>query len=76
MRFSNLEDKNNRWRLPGRRKGMRRLRKIQDVREKIHAKARKMLQHVVSNYVWAGSGERFAVATKDPLEVKRKQKVK
>ena len=37
--------------------GMRRLGEIEDVKKKIHARARKMHQHGIGNFVWAsGSG--------------------
>ena len=38
-------------------KGMQRPGKIKNVQEKIHAKARNVLQHSIGNFVWArGSG--------------------
>ena len=42
-RLSHLVDGNNRRRLPDGRKGMRRPGEIEDVKKKIHARARKML---------------------------------
>ena len=34
--------------------------KIEDVKKKIHARARKMLQHKIGNFVWAsGSGQGY-----------------
>ena len=42
-RLSHLMYGNNRRCLPDGRKGMRRPRKIEDVKKKIHARARKML---------------------------------
>ena len=42
-RFSHFMDGNNRKCLPDGRKGMRRPGEIEDVKKKIHARARKML---------------------------------
>ena len=35
---------------------MRRPGKIEDVKKKIHARARKMLYHGIGNFVWASGG--------------------
>ena len=43
---------NNRRCLPDRRKGMQSPGEIEDVKKKIHARARKMLQHGIGNFVW------------------------
>ena len=57
MRLSYLVYGNNGRCLPDGRKGMRRRGKIEDVKKKIHARARKMLWHGIGNFVWAsGSG--------------------
>ena len=48
---------NNRRCLSDGKKGMRRPGKIEDMKKKIYARARKMLQHRIGNFVWAsGSG--------------------
>ena len=57
-RLSSLVDGNNRRCLPDGRKGMQSPGEIEDVKKKIHSRARKMLQHGIGNFVWAsGSGE-------------------
>ena len=37
-------------------KGMRKPEEIKDLKKKIHARARKMLQHGIGNFVWASGG--------------------
>ena len=55
--FPILWNGNNGRCLPDGRKGMRRSGKIEDMKKKIHARARKVLQHGIGNFVWAsGSG--------------------
>ena len=50
-------DGNNGKCLPEGRKGKQRPGKIKDAKKKIHARARKMLYHRISNFVWgSGSG--------------------
>ena len=56
-RFSHLVDGNDRRCLLDGRKEMGRPGTIEDVKKKIHARARKMLLHGIGNFVWAsGSG--------------------
>ena len=55
-RLSHLVDGNNRRCLPDQRKGMRRPGKSEDVKKKIHARARKVLYHRIGNFVWASGG--------------------
>ena len=56
MTFSHLVDGNNRKCLPDGRKGMQSPGKIENVK-KIHAIARKVLEHGIGNFVWgSGSG--------------------
>ena len=51
-------DGNNRRSLPDGRKEMQSPGEMEDVKKKIHARARKMLYHGIGNFVWAsGSGQ-------------------
>ena len=54
-RLSHLVDGNNERCLPDGKKGMQSLGEIEDVKKKIHARARKVLQHGIGNFVWARS---------------------
>ena len=40
---------------------MRRPAEIEDVKKKIHARARKMLEHGIGNFVWASGSRRGKV---------------
>ena len=53
-------DGNNRRSLPDGRKEMQRPGEMEDVK-KIHARARKMLYHVIGNFVWARGSAREEV---------------
>ena len=56
-RLSHLEYGNNGRCVPDGRKEMRSPGRIEYVKKKIHARARKMLQHGIGNFVWvSGSG--------------------
>ena len=51
-----MDGNNRRW-LPDGRKETQRPENIENVKTKIHARARKVLQHGIGNFVWAsGSG--------------------
>ena len=49
---------------------------IKDVKKKIHARARKILQHRIGNFVWASGsgGERLEAAAKNSVGGKGEQK--
>ena len=55
---------------------MQRPEEIRDVKEKIHARARQIVQHVAGSSVWAGSGEdeRLGTVTRISVEVNGEQK--
>ena len=50
-------NENKKQRHPDEIKGMQKLGKIKDVTKKIYARMREMLQHGVSNSVWANGGK-------------------
>ena len=60
-RLFHVMDGNNRC-FPDGRKGMRSPGEIENVKKKIHARARKVLCHEIGNFVWAsGSRKKFSV---------------
>ena len=59
MRFSHLMDGDDRWRLPDGRKGVKRPRKIKDVKDRYQSKG--MLKHGVGASARASSKEREEV---------------
>ena len=57
------------------RKGMQMPREIENMKKKIHAKARKMLQHGIGNFVWtSGSGRREVCGSRKKFAEKRESK--
>ena len=74
-RLSHLMNRNNRC-LPDLRKGMQRPGKIKNVYEKIHDRARRVLQYGIGDFVWAsGSGqEEDCGATRNSAGQKGEQK--
>ena len=50
------------WMGKNRRKEMQKPGKIEDVKKKIHARARKMIHHGINNFVWASGSEGGKVA--------------
>ena len=65
-------DGNNRSILPNERKGMQRQGKVEDVKNKIPARARKVLLHGMGYSLWASSSgrERLVIAARNSLQMK------